>query len=89
MKTKLFQVYDRVAQQLIGPIWLSSRKEAAARDFREWLDDERSKLGGHKADYELWQLAELDTETGNIKDNSELDGAYLTQPDFICRGEES
>lgn len=66
MKTKLYQIYDRVAEQVVGPIMAGSRDGAAIRNFTEVLQDKNTELGKHPMDYELRHIGEQDLESGGV-----------------------
>lgn len=66
MKTQLFQIYDRTAEQVVGPIIAANRAAAATRNFQEVIKDERTELAKHPMDYELRHIGEQNTDDGSI-----------------------
>lgn len=63
---KLYQVYDKVAEAVTGPI-LSSRNDGAAiRHFFDGLATQGTTLNEHPDDYELRYLGDQDPDDGVI-----------------------
>ena len=77
----VFAVNDNAAQEYGMPIFLRHRNEAL-RAFRDEVNNPESPIGKHPTDYELWQLAEYDEETGQFFEQREriIRGADLVQP---------
>lgn len=63
---KIFAVYDRVAQDQVGPLMVFNREQAAIRIFTDGLADKSTTLGQHPDDYVLLALGELNEETAAI-----------------------
>lgn len=63
----LYQVYDRKAKAVLGPIWATPNEVPVARQLKEALKDEQSILTQNPEDFELIQLGVQDTETGKIE----------------------
>lgn len=66
MVKKLFSVYDKVAETLIGGIVQESTEAPAIRAFYDALAAPSSGLGAHPDDYVLYELGELNVNTGLI-----------------------
>lgn len=66
MVRKLFAVYDTVAGSVIGGIVQESHAAPAIRAFYDALAQPQSGLGTHPDDYVLYELGELDLDTGMI-----------------------
>lgn len=68
---KLYQVYDRVAEAVTGPI-LSTRNDGAAiRHFFDGLATKGTTLNEHPEDYELKLMGTQDPDTGIIYGNEQ------------------
>lgn len=65
-KTRLYIVYDRVAETTYGPIIAQNRDAAAIRIMQEAFSDERTELHKNPDDYELRLIGYMDTETGEV-----------------------
>lgn len=63
MTLNLYQVYDTVAQTMMGPIIQAKHDAPAIRTFTDALSDPRA-LGAHAKDYRLMILGEQHEETG-------------------------
>lgn len=70
MTRKLYAVYDRKAECLIGPVIAEAADAAAARTFIDALKDVNA-LGRHAEDYDLLCLGTLD-EKGRIEQTANL-----------------
>lgn len=66
MVKKLYAVYDKVAQAIMGGIVQESHAAPAIRAFYDALNSPQSPLQAHADDYILYELGELDTATGLI-----------------------
>lgn len=66
-KTKLFQMYDRKAETMTGPILAYNREGPAIRDFHTVLANRESHPGMYPEDYELRQIGYQDETTGEIQ----------------------
>lgn len=64
--TELYQIYDKIAEAVVGPIMSANRAAPIIRSFYELLADERRELNKHAADYDLLHIATQDEETGEI-----------------------
>lgn len=65
-KTRLYIVYDSVAETTYGPIIAQNRDAAAIRIVQEAFADERTELHKNPDDYELRLIGYQDTETGEL-----------------------
>lgn len=66
MKVKLFQVWDREAQAVTGPIMTFEREGPAIREFHTAMATEGTYLNRNPGDYDLIQIGEQETTTGVI-----------------------
>jgi len=73
---KLYQVYDTVGQNVLGPIITVKHDAAAVRIFTEALKDQKTALAQHPQDYVLLYLGTQDDDTGVIV--SEMPKTVLT-----------
>lgn len=76
--TNLYQIYDAVANTVIGPIIVTYHPAAAVRQFTDLLRDPKTTLAAHPEDYELRYLGQQDESTGLV------DG--LTVPQAVLTG---
>lgn len=63
---QLFQIYDTVAQQVIGPIIPAPQAAPAVRHFVDLLKDKTTTLAQHPSDYVLLRIGTQDELTGSI-----------------------
>lgn len=61
----LVSLYDR-ATEAYGPIMTVPTRAVALREFRQACNDNTSPISKHPTDYELYQLATYDDQTGEI-----------------------
>lgn len=66
MVKKLFAVYDKVAQTIIGGIAQEAHAAPAIRAFYDALNNPQAGLQQHADDFILFELGELDITTGLI-----------------------
>lgn len=68
MKTNLYQIFDRVADVVTGPIIVANRDAAAIRIVAEVFADNNpnNQLAKHPMDYELRKIGEQDQNTGTL-----------------------
>lgn len=66
MVKKLYAVYDKCARTLIGGIAQEPHQAPAIRAFYDALANPQSGLQDHADDFILYELGELNTETGLI-----------------------
>lgn len=64
--TKLYQLFDKVAGSVVGPIMSHKREQPAIRIFHGWLQNKETGPGMHPHDFELLELGNQDEETGEI-----------------------
>lgn len=65
-KNKLFQVYDRKAEMVVGPIMTYNRAGPAVRDYHGLLNNKETQPGRYPEDYDLLEIGEQDDATGAI-----------------------
>lgn len=65
-KTKLFQIFDRTAESVGGPIMASRIPAPAIREFHTILGDPNTMPGKYPEQYELREVGEQDETTGEI-----------------------
>lgn len=65
-KTKLYQVYDTEAETVIGPIVADLRHPSAIRTFYEIVANPDTLPGRYPQHFELRQIGEQDTRTGEL-----------------------
>lgn len=75
-----YQIYDLVAESLIGPPLVEKNKGPAIRAFTDILADKNTTLGQHPDDYELRFIAIQDESTGALQP--------VTPPQTIATGAE-
>lgn len=63
---RLYQMYDRVARQVDGPIMQFRNDSAAVRTFHDVLGNRNTTPGQHPGDYDLYCVGEQDAETGVV-----------------------
>lgn len=66
MIKKLYAVYDKVARTLVGGIAQEQHQAPAIRAFYDALNNPQAGLQQHADDYILYELGEIETETGLI-----------------------
>lgn len=64
MRRKMYQLRDKVAACLVGPILLERNDAPAVRSFYLGCEDPQSNLSRYPLDYELVTLGEYDDEVG-------------------------
>lgn len=65
MRMRLYNVFDRPAETILGPIVAARTDAEAIRSFRALLVDEKSQLGSYPADFDLLFVGVQD-ETGML-----------------------
>lgn len=65
MKTKMFSIYDTKMESYGTPFFMPKRG-AAMRAFGDLAKDPKSTIHQHPTDYDLYELAEYDDESGEI-----------------------
>lgn len=61
---QLFQLYDLVAQQVIGPLIPCPHQAPAVRHFIDLLKDKNTTIAAHPADYTLLYIGMQEETTG-------------------------
>lgn len=64
--TNLYQIYDRNAEMVVGPIMNIKGHGPAIRNFHDALATPETTLNKHPEDYDLIQLCQQNEETGEI-----------------------
>lgn len=67
MRRRMYQLRDKVAMCLVGPILLERNDAPAVRSFYLGCEDAQSNLSKFPADYELVCLGEYDDEVGILE----------------------
>lgn len=80
MRRRMYQIRDKVAACLVGPIVLERNDPPAVRMFFKTCEDPSSNLGAFPNDYELVCLGEYDDEVGITEVNL---GVVATGADFL------
>lgn len=78
--TKLYAIFDNVAQDMFGGIIRCVNDEVARRSFHELLRQKESPIASNRGDYDLMYLATMDN-CGNIDHEEE-------GPDVVARGQD-
>lgn len=66
MKTIMFAIYDTKAE-CYNPPFFMPKKEMALRAFNDLANDGNTNISRHPEDYILYELAEFDDITGEVK----------------------
>lgn len=64
--TNLYQIFDRNAETVVGPVLSFKGHGPAVRMFTDALKDEKTTLAQHPEDYDLIQIAQQNEETGEV-----------------------
>ena len=63
MRIQLFTVFDKAVNAFLQPFYARSRGEAV-RSFMETVNDPKSQINKHSADYVMYYLGEFDDGSG-------------------------
>lgn len=63
---KIYTVYDSKAEYYLQPIFMNTKGEAL-RVFADWANDKSTTIGKHPEDYILYEIAEYDNKSGEVK----------------------
>lgn len=63
---KIFQLYDTNARTVTGPMLQSENAAPFIREFKRLLGDKNTDVGKFPEDFELRELGEQETETGEL-----------------------
>lgn len=77
MKTIAVAVYDSATQAFANPVFVP-HVNVAIRSFTDEVNNPQGVIYQHPDDYELWQLAEWDSDTGLFPPNGD-DKRLLTR----------
>ena len=66
MILQVFAVYDIKARAYMSPFFMPNR-EMAVRAFSTGVNEEKSELNKHPADFTLFHIGAFDDETGNLE----------------------
>lgn len=87
MATKrLYQVYDLVSQELVGPVQVFPSHAPAIRTFQDSLGHKDSFLAMHPGDYSLIHLGDLDLSTGQLAPSSPTIDPVANLACIVARG---
>lgn len=64
--TGIYAIYDKVAETIVGNLWLYNHVAAAVRTFSDILSRDDTAQGQHPADYNLVELGVLVQDQGLI-----------------------
>lgn len=65
-KMGLYQVYDEIAEMVMGPILPYKAEGPAVRDFYNLVPDKNNAIGRNPSDYRLVMIGEQIEQTGKI-----------------------
>lgn len=77
VRTKLYQIRDRISEETLGPVMPTPSNLAAIRSFTDIIKAPNTQLHEHPDDFELLFLGEQDTHTGEI---------FAVEPQVIMNG---
>lgn len=63
---KIFGIRDKLANAIIGTLWLMRHEAQAIRTFTDIASDPQSSIAKHPADYELLELGHLTDNNDGI-----------------------
>lgn len=86
--TKLYAIFDNVAQDIFGGIIRCVNHEVARRSFHELLSQKDSPVANHRADYDLIWLFTIDNY-GNIDPGQEGPDVIATGKDWLEANKET
>lgn len=66
MHTRLYQIYDKNAENVVGPIMVFPKEGPAIRAFNETCAQKDSMVNKYPHEYELRCIGEQNTDTGEI-----------------------
>lgn len=66
-KTSLYQIYDKAAETVLGPIFTKTRQAAAIREFTEVMAASGTSLNKYPTDFALLHVGTQDENTGQIE----------------------
>ena len=69
MIKKMFAIKD-VKMNIYMEPWFRRDVPLAIRDFRQIANDDKNQINQYPQDFELWELGQLDDETGEFKSPS-------------------
>lgn len=75
----LYQVYDRRARNMMGPLVAAQNEIPLARELAQAVNDDKTIIGQHPDDFDVVLLGTQDMDTGRIE--------ALSTPEFVftCR----
>lgn len=77
MRVKLFQIYDKVAESVSGPIMAFNREGPAIREFQSVLEmGDKTNPGRYPDNYELRAIGFQETDTGQLEPFSVPETTY-------------
>lgn len=83
----IYGVYDRKSARYTNT-YTDYKNESAERTFLTLCQDKSTYIGLYPEDYELWLLADLDEQSGEIKPGKEyiVTGRRETQNNVLFKG---
>lgn len=66
MIKRIYAIFDKVAEQMFGPMVVLPNDGAARRVFQDALFGEGSTMAPHPGDYALYHIGTINLETGVI-----------------------
>lgn len=66
MRKQLYQIRDRIAGVVVGPIMAFPREAPAIREFEDLLANQQTTIGQHPADYDLHHIGQQDQDSGEL-----------------------
>lgn len=75
MRTGIYAIYDKMAQAIVGGLYLFKADAPATRFFTDVIALPDSQIGKHVDDYELVQL-------GFLASDDEVDGCEQLEPAY-------
>lgn len=75
MKVNVYSIFDEKAAAYAPPFFMGHNGQAI-RAFSDLVEDNKSAISRHPADYTLYKLGEFDDNSGVIKG---------VQPEFLAR----
>lgn len=82
--TKLYLVYDTVAEEIFGSIIRCANDEVARRSFHDLLNAKDSPIAAHRGDYNLLWIADINS-AGWIQNHGSGDAVV---PITIAKGQD-
>lgn len=65
MKLKIFSIYDSKAEYYLQPFFMQTKRDAIDA-FKALVNDDKSRISKHPADFTLFEVGEYDDLTGKF-----------------------